>query len=309
MKTNGMADERLLRKRAFLYLGFMCGFLFVGWLYSIIFLDSSGSSFYGGPLLLFSFFPLLSSVLTRMITKDKSSWLLRPHFRKNWKTYLAAGFVPGFLIFLGAVLYFSIFPHHLDVSAKRLIETYGRFGVPSDLPHTVNSIIRIGLVGVLVSPFALPIVLFGLGEELGWRGYFLPILLKLMDQQKAVLLTGLLWGLCHAPLIYFGLNYGSNYWGAPYSGIVMMTLVGVVLNAWLSYVTIKTESIIPAGILHGAVNLIGEFPAMAATAEINPLLGPNPTGIIGMSLLLLGAVVVSRMMAEQTEELIVSTNI
>lgn len=247
--------------------------------------------------MLFSFFPFLSSLLARVITRDRSPWMLKPNLQKHWRMYLVAGFLPGFLIFLGAFLYFWMFPDHLDTSARQLIETYGQFGVPSNLPHTVDSIIRIGMVGVLVSPFALPVAIFALGEEVGWRGYFLPILLKLMERQKAVLLNGLLWGLCHAPLIYLGFNYGLGYWGAPHTGVLMMTLVGVVLNVWLSYVTIKTDSVIPASISHGAVNVIGEFPALVAITGTNTLLGPNPTGIIGMSFLMVGAIILLRMLS------------
>jgi hypothetical protein len=45
---------------------------------------------------------------------------------------------------------------------------------------------------------------------------------------KAILLDGLLWGLGHAPLIYLGFNYGSGCWGAPITGIIMMTFVTTV---------------------------------------------------------------------------------
>lgn len=38
----------------------------------------------------------------------------------------------------------------------------------------------------------------------------------------------------------------------------MMILVCVVLDIWLSYVTIKSNSIISASILHGSVNVMGE---------------------------------------------------
>ena len=294
--TGGVSDGGVLKQRALIYLGFVFGFSCV---LSIVLSDSAGKEGHGALVMLFSFFPFLSSLLARVITSDRSPWMLKPNLRKNWRVYFLAGFLPGFLIFLGAFLYFWMFPDQLDTSAKRLIETYGQFGVPSNLPHTVGSIIRIGIVGVLVSPFALPVAIFALGEEVGWRGYFLPILLRLMDKQKAILLSGLLWGLCHAPLIYLGFNYGLSYSGAPYTGILMMTLVGVVLNVWLSYVTIKTDSVIPASILHGAVNVIGEFPALVAFTGTNTLLGPNPTGIIGMSFLMVGSIVLLRMLSQQ----------
>lgn len=283
-------DKELIKKRAIIYLSFVYGFVFIGWLLTIILPEPFNKT----ALSIFSFFPFLSTLLTRVITRDKSPWFMKLNIRKDWKIYLMAAFLPSILIFFGSVLYFLIFPNHLDLSAYKFIETYGKFGVPLNLPHTVESIIKIGLVGVAISPFIIPVGIFALGEEIGWRGYFLPALLRLMNEQKAVLLSGVLWGLCHAPLIYFGFNYGLNYWGAPYTGILMMTLVGTVLSVWLSYVTIKTNSVMPATILHGAINVIGEFPALVATLSINTLLGPNPTGIIGLSALIIGAVILLR---------------
>jgi len=44
--------------------------------------------------------------------------------------------------------------------------------------------------------------------------------------------------------------YGPDYWGAPWSGILMMTLVCVVLGTWLAYVTLRSASILPAAIFH-----------------------------------------------------------
>jgi len=239
----------------------------------------------------FSFFPLLSNFFTGVITKDKSPWMIKPNFRKNWRIYLIAAFLPSTLIFFGAILYFLIFPNHLDLSGAKLVETYGKFGFPLNLPYTLDSIIKIGIVGIIISPFIIPVAIFALGEEIGWRGYLLPILMKLMNKKRAILLNGILWGLAHAPLIYLGFNYGLEYWGAPYTGIIMMILVCVVLDIWLSYVTIKSNSIIPASILHGSINVIGEWPALVAVSGINPLWGPGPTGIIGMAGLLIGVII------------------
>jgi membrane protease YdiL (CAAX protease family) len=171
------------------------------------------------------------------------------------------------------------------------VAQYGQYGAPETLLFTPQAVFWVGIAFIFISPLFLPMHIFALGEEMGWRGYLLPNLLKLTSPRKAVLLHGLLWGLAHAPLIYFGFNYGSGYWGAPWSGILMMILVCVVLGTWLAYVTIQAQSILPACILHGAVNVIGELPALVSFLSISPLLGPNPTGLIGMSGLLIGAII------------------
>lgn len=276
--------NRELKKQAILYIAILYGMLVLCWLATLI-----QPKLFNGLWALFSVLPVLATILTRVFTKDRSPWHLKPNFRQHWKTYLFSMFAPGVAIFLGGLLYFMIFPNDLDLTARNLVAQYGQFGAPDTLLLTPITILLVGIGFIFISPLVLPVHLFALGEEIGWRGYFLPILLKLTSPRKATLIHGLLWGLGHAPLIYFGFNYGLGYWGAPWSGILMMILVCVVLGTWLAYVTLRSGSILPAAILHGAGNVIGELPALVAFLGVSPLLGPNPTGLIGISGLILGA--------------------
>jgi len=273
-----------LKKRAFFYVTILYGILAICWLATIILPE-----FFKGLWALFSVLPVLATFLTRILTKDKSPWYLKPNFSRHWRTYLFSMFAPGLAIFLGGLLYFTIFPNDLDLTARNLVAQYSQYGAPDTLLLTPWTIFLVGFGFIFISPLVLPVHLFALGEEIGWRGYFLPILLRLTSPRKAILIHGLLWGVAHGPLIYFGFNYGSSYWGAPWSGILMMILVCVVLGTWLSYVTLRSRSILPAAILHGTGNVIGELPALVVFLGVSPLLGPNPTGLIGLSGLLLGA--------------------
>lgn len=279
-------ETALLKQRVALYLATLYGFLLLVWLGALA-LPSAYTVLWS----LFSVLPVLATILTRVITKDKSPWYLKPNFHNNWKIYLFAAFLPGVAIFIGGLLYFSLFPQDLDLTARNLVAQYGQYGAPETLHFTAQTVILIGLAFIVLSPLVLPVHIFALGEEIGWRGYLLPILLKLTSTRKAVLLHGILWGLAHAPLIYFGFNYGSDYWGGPLTGILMMTLVCVVLGTWLAYVTVQTKSILPAVLLHGASNVIGEMAAFVSFLSVSPLLGPTPTGLIGMSGLLIGAAI------------------
>lgn len=109
--------------------------------------------------------------------------------------------------------------------------------------------------------------------------------------RKSVLLTGCLWGVAHSPLIFFGMNYGDSYFGAPYTGILMMILFCMIIGVWMSFVTIKTSNCMYASVIHGSINIVGETGIFISLGTQDILLGPKPTGIIGMSVLLLGAVV------------------
>lgn len=284
-------ETTLLKKRAVLYLGTIYGFLLVGWLLTVALPEPYDQTAYTVVWGFFSIFPIIATVMTRLITKDKSPWYLKPNFRKNWKTYLFAALLPGVAIFVGGLVHFTIFPQELDLTARNLVAQYGQYGAPESLLFNTQTVILIGLAFIFISPLIFPVHLFALGEEIGWRGYLLPILLQLTNVRKATLLHGVLWGLAHAPLIYFGFNYGSDYWRAPWTGMLMMVLVCVVLGTWLAYVTIQSRSILPACIFHGAGNVIGEMAALVSFLGISPLLGPNPTGLIGISGLLVGAVI------------------
>ena len=92
------------------------------------------------------------------------------------------------------------------------------------------------------------------GEEFGWRGYMMPKLIKLFGIKKAVFAGGIIWGLWHAPLTCVGHNFGTDYPGFPYLGILVMCLDCTVTGIMLTYLTVKSGSIWPAAIMHAVNN-------------------------------------------------------
>ncbi|WP_319584368.1 type II CAAX prenyl endopeptidase Rce1 family protein [uncultured Pseudodesulfovibrio sp.] len=117
---------------------------------------------------------------------------------------------------------------------------------------------------------------FGMGEELGWRGFLLPRLMPL-GKPAAYLLLGLIWGLWHAPLIWAGLNYA----GQPIEGILMMCLVCLAFGAFLNEMTLHYRSSILAGFLHGAANAQGYGIWAWMFPDAHPLLG-GAMGLTGV---------------------------
>jgi membrane protease YdiL (CAAX protease family) len=90
---------------------------------------------------------------------------------------------------------------------------------------------------------------FGFGEELGWRGF----LVKQMQGKRFVtasVFIGAIWGIWHAPIILFGHNY-PNF---PVAGVFMMTAWCILLSPLFLYITIKSESVIAASVMHGTLN-------------------------------------------------------
>lgn len=154
----------------------------------------------------------------------------------------------------------------------------------------VNSPFLFAIITVLVSAAFIPIHLLELGEEIGWREYLLPKQIARYGTHRAALLNGILWGFAHLPLIYFGFNYSLENPGAPWSNIAMMMVVCVTLGIILSYVMAISGNVMFSAIIHGVVNVIGEVPVYLSITQENSLFGPHPTGLIGLSGLIILAV-------------------
>ncbi len=228
--------------------------------------------------------PALATILTRVLTREgwKDSGLPL-NFRGRWWTWALAWFLPGVLVLLGAGLYFAFFPEHFDASlgtARILIqraEAQGGQTLPlGPAPFVLLQILQ----GFLLAPLINS--LFTFGEEFGWRAYLQPKLMPL-GYRKALLLTGAIWGLWHAPIIAMGHNYGLDYPGYPWSGILAMIWFTMSVGVVLGWLTIRGRSVWPAVIGHAALNGIAAAAILFLLPDSNPnpLLGPLPVGLIG----------------------------
>lgn len=101
---------------------------------------------------------------------------------------------------------------------------------------------------------ALAFSLVAIGEESGFRGYMMPRLMQIMSIRKAIIVGGVIWGVWHIPLICMGYNFGTDYNGFPYVGIAMMILNCIFAGCILTMITIRTESIWPATLMHAFNN-------------------------------------------------------
>ncbi len=107
------------------------------------------------------------------------------------------------------------------------------------------------LFQILTSLTLAPLIntLFAIGEELGWRGFLLPQFLPL-GQGKAIWLSGMIWGIWHAPAILQGLNYPSQ----PYFGVVFMIVFCVLFGTFLSWLYLSSHSPWLPALAHGSLN-------------------------------------------------------
>ena len=224
------------------------------------------------------FFPAVGVLFTRLVTREgfKDS-MLHLNLRGNVRYYLIAWIGPIVLTLLGTIAYYICFPSDFSLAAFRGLDIE-------------NAAMVYGTIVVMLFAPLFNLVPC-LGEEWGWRGYLLPKLANRMSFLSAALLTGLIWGVWHAPIIVAGHNYGFGYSAYPWLGIAAMCVFCIVVGMLLAYVTLRTKSCWPAVLAHGAINgtaVLGMlfynslgFIENPNLDIVNSFIGPMPVGIIG----------------------------
>ena len=91
-----------------------------------------------------------------------------------------------------------------------------------------------------------------LGEEIGWRGFLVPELAKVVPFPMVGLVSGLLWAAYHYPVLLFAdYNAGGPMW----FGLICFTLAVVAESFILAWLVLRARSLWPAAILHASHNL------------------------------------------------------
>ncbi len=226
--------------------------------------------------------PSIVVVITRCITGEGFSNLcLNVNFKnKKFIWYVLAWFAPSILTFLGTGLYFVICRNEFSPDMEYLFSVYLRRGENGYTLEALRALVMSQTVtAVLLGPLLNCVTCFG--EEWGFRGYLFGKLCEQFKVRTAVALCGVIWGIWYAPLVIVGYNYGINYAGYPYTGIVAICVFCLVIGVFLSFLTWKTSSVIPAIIAHGALNSICSFGINFTKNGGNTFLGPSATGVIG----------------------------
>ena len=122
------------------------------------------------------------------------------------RAYLWAWLLPIGLTLATGVLTYLFTPGALDLSFPAFRQAMAAAPSGSALPTGLIVAIQIAF-SITLAPLLNTV--FALGEELGWRGFLLPSLLPL-GQWRAILMSGVIWGIWHAPAILQGHNYPSQ---------------------------------------------------------------------------------------------------
>lgn len=223
--------------------------------------------------------PGIAAIITTLFIAKKPFSSLRLNTLGPKRFYLWAWFLPAVLTIFGSLFTLLFGIAKLDLNFTMIRTAMESAAGGSEVPVGVIILSQV-LLGLTLGP--LINVLFTMGEELGWRGYLLPQLLPL-GQWKAVLLSGVIWGVWHAPVIV----QGHNYPGYPILGVFMMIVFCVLLGIIISWMYLNTKSPWVAALAHGAINAIAGLPILFFEPGFNIAMGGTlaaPTAWIGMVL-------------------------
>ncbi|GIH94587.1 lysostaphin resistance A-like protein [Planobispora siamensis] len=163
----------------------------------------------------------------------------------------------------------------LSLYRRTLTQAASGQGVPDPAVLAAVQVVS----AVTVAPLINSIAAFG--EEWGWRGWLLPRLMPL-GTARALLLSGMIWGAWHAPLTLRGYNYPElGAWAAP-----MFVVFCVAYGALLGWFRLRTGSVWPAVVGHGALNASAGLTLLLGDASAPPNLAvAGITGLAGSALL------------------------
>lgn len=206
-------------------------------------IERTGMEAHGGLFILgLMWCPGVSGLLTRLIFQGN----LRGHGFGWGKTkyQFASYWIP--LVYACAVYLPVWFAGYFNRDSASLMGFERRF---PRLPHALALpalFIGLATAGVLVSCVS------ALGEELGWRGFLVPELAKLMPFRSVALLSGVIWALWHYPIILFSNYHGS---GPLWYSVTCFTVMVVGISFLFAWMRLKSGSVWTGMILHASHNL------------------------------------------------------
>lgn len=302
-----MDNKKLVTKRIFMYLGitfaitYLVDFLVIWpFLPKISAVMPAAGTFLIGSTM---FFPAIGVLLTRLFTKEgfRDSWIVPKTGRHSIPYFVFGWFGPVILSAIGAAIYFLIFPDRFDGSLSYLEAIMAANGQLDITPQLLQITLAAQILSaLLLGPLLNCVTCFG--EEWGWRGYLLPKLKEKFGILPTLLISGIIWGVWHAPITMLGHNYGTGYPGFPVTGILAMCCFCIVMGIIFSYITLKTGSCLPAVLAHGSLNGFAAAPVLFSDGtNINPFIGPAPTGIIGGCAFLVCAVIMALLLLKKNK--------
>jgi membrane protease YdiL (CAAX protease family) len=188
--------------------------------------------------------PAIAAFITLKIKGRKISSL--PWNWADWKYIRWSYFIPALY---GLITYLLIWMFGFgSLATEEAITDWGKelglFGIGTLNPTaiTILAIILLGTVEVIRASATT------LGEEIGWRGFFIYELRKVLSFTGVSLFSGFVWAAWHWPLLVYYSNNVLLEFTTFFTVIISMSFV-------MAYYTFKSKSLWPAVIFHAVSNV------------------------------------------------------
>lgn len=219
------------------------------------------------------FFPGISAFIVRKFINKEC---LKDSITKfgSWNPYLqVALFIPLLYIIIYAITGLFYPP---DFTLKTFMAQTGI----KEIPFDTSLLILVLFTSTLV---VTPIINFipAFGEEFGWRGYLLPKLLP-FGRKKALIISGIIWGLWHLPFVLL-VDYGG-YPDKIAGGLIYAALI-TLLGIYIGALALNNKSTLLASYMHGIFNAQDHGIWTIIYPDYNHLIGGGE-GLIGVLVLL-----------------------
>jgi membrane protease YdiL (CAAX protease family) len=178
----------------------------------------------------------------------------------NWKYIRWSYFIPALYVL---ITYLLIWLFGLGGLANGEIvlewaQEIGLMGIGTLKPTVavIFGVILLGTVGVIRAMATV------LGEEIGWRGFFIYELRKVLSFTGVALFSGFIWALWHWPILFY---YSDNI---TLEFITFFVFV-ISMSFIMTYYTFKSKSLWPAVIFHAVSNVYVQkiFPPLTIKTE------------------------------------------
>ena len=255
-----MNDKKLAAKRIILFVLFSYGlyWIFAGLCDLLGILQDDAGFQLATSCAMFT--PAMGSLLTRLVTREgMENSMLRLNLKGNGKYYILAIALPIIYTVVADVLNVVVLGSRFDPNAA----------------FELAEVSAVGYTASIIFNIAISLALFPvyLGEELGWRGYLFPKLKTVINRPAAYIVCGIIWGVWHTPAIIDGLNFGKDYAGYPYVGILLMCVFCIGTGIIFTWLAEKTNSVYPAAFAHAINNnATGLIAALSGTNDESKVL-------------------------------------
>jgi len=189
--------------------------------------------------------PALAAFITKMLFRESIKDL-------GWKWGSGNYQILGYFLPLAYVapVYLAVwlfgFSGYYDIAfVEKVTHEYGWTGLAPGL-------VIVAYIAITMAVGIIPKTSRALGEEIGWRGFLVPELAKVVSFPMVGLISGLMWAVWHFPSILLS-NYNE---GTPPWFALSCFTVGIVAQGFiLAWLRLRSDSLWPTAIFHGSHNM------------------------------------------------------